>query len=313
MNSILVVDDDPTVASQLASVLDAEGFKPVFAGSGRTALAYVAKERPELILLDLMLPDCDGFELCKIFRENPATAHVPIIMLTARAHVVDKVEGLTVGADDYVAKPFDPEELVARIRTHLRRYAQERAVNPLTQLPGNLDIDRFIENLIASRGKFAVLYVDLDSFKAYNDHYGFSRGDQVLLFVASVLAGVIEQHDRGGTDFLGHIGGDDFIMVTEPDKAKAYCRMIVDRFDAGIADLYDEEDRVRGYISSIDRRGVQRAYPLLTVSIAVVSNDQRVIASRIEVGEIAAQLKSVGKTVPHSSYHMDKRRTPLKA
>lgn len=310
MENILVVDDDPSIASQLARVLDREGFKPILAGSGRAALACANDDRPELILLDLMLPDCDGMELCKMFRENPATSHVPIIMITAKTQSVDKVEGLMVGADDYVAKPFDENELVARIKTHLRRYAVERAVNPLTQLPGNLDIDRCIDNLIAGDRRFSVLYVDLDDFKAYNDHYGFTKGDEVILLLASTLRAVVKDEGRSGTDLVGHIGGDDFVVITEPVVAKRYCERIIAGFDSSIGGFYDKKDYVRGYITSKDRRGTTRSFPMLSVSIAVVSNEHRQLANRLEVGEIAAQLKRVAKGVSHSSYHLDKRKAP---
>lgn len=312
MQNVLVVEDDPAVASQIARLLENEGFRPLLAGTGRTAMSFVADGHPELVLLDLMLPDCDGFQLCKLLRENPITSHVPIIMLTAKTHTADKVEGLTIGADDYVAKPFHGDELIARIRTHLRRYAQERAVNPLTQLPGNLDIDRRIEEMIAREDTFAVVYVDLDNFKSYNDYYGFTRGDEVLLFVAEVLHHVASMNGRASRDLVGHVGGDDFIIVTDPDMMEHYCKSIIRGFDEGIGAYYDEEDLRRGHITSTDRRGTVHTFPVMTVSVAVVTNERRPISSRLEVGEIAAQLKHVAKAVPRSSYHVDQRQTPLK-
>lgn len=308
MARILVVEDDPKSASRLARLLETEGYAPTLAGSGRTALAYAARAVPDLILLDENLPDCGGAELCRVFREQPSTTHVPIIMVTPGPTTDAEASGN--GADDCVTQPFDDAELLARIRTHLVDRAEEPDISPRTQLPGATSVDRFLESLIRGGRTFAVLWLDVDDFGTYNDHYGFRRGDEVLSFVASLLSSASNGNGGGQSDLVGHIGGDDFVVVTEPERVARYCQKIIRDFDTGIGEHYDEEDRQRRCIVTTDGDGRTRTHPIITISISVVSNEYRRIASKAEVAEIAAQLQRLGKRMPRSSYHIDKRRSP---
>ena len=183
-----------------------------------------AQERcPDLVLADVMMPNMDGFELTRRLRQDPRTASVSIIMLTARGLSADKLEGFAIGADDYIVKPFDTPELLARIRGVLRRSRDMRAQSPLTGLPGNVRIEEEIDGRVDQGIPFAILYADLDHFKAFNDHYGFMRGDQVIQSSARLFEEV-SSDETGGAAFVGHVGGDDFVVVARPARPRPWRR-----------------------------------------------------------------------------------------
>src|SRR6059058_4470592 len=178
--TILVVDDDPDIARFVEVNLRSAGYDVAVAADGEEALTRASSLRPDLVLLDVMMPRIDGFEVAQRLRKNPQTANTSIIMLTAKALSADKVTGLQSGADDYIIKPFDPIELLARVKGTLRRAKEMRNLSPLTGLPGNIRIQEEIERQVRDGNPFAVLYADVDHFKAYNDHYGFVRGDRLI-------------------------------------------------------------------------------------------------------------------------------------
>src|SRR5919109_4746124 len=177
---VLVVDDDPDIARFIQVNLRTQGFEVHLASDGVEALERAREVVPDLVLVDVMMPRMDGFQVVDRLRSEPRTANVSIIMLTAKALTADKVLGITTGADDYIIKPFDPVELVARVKGTLRRAREMRAMSPLTGLPGNARIQQELQQRIDPGQAFALLYADLDHFKAYNDHYGFLRGDDAL-------------------------------------------------------------------------------------------------------------------------------------
>ncbi|MDQ1710090.1 MAG: hypothetical protein QOG49_1475, partial [Frankiaceae bacterium] len=187
MTRILVVDDDPDIARFIEINLRLEGYEVGTAFDGADALTQIGDLQPDLVLLDVMMPRVDGVEVCRRLRADPSTAHLPVIMLTAKSLSADKVVGLTAGADDYLIKPFDTLELVARVRSTMRRNAEMRAASPLTNLPGNTRITEEIAARMSAGAAFAVCYFDLDNFKAFNDAYGFLRGDDAILSLARAL------------------------------------------------------------------------------------------------------------------------------
>jgi len=303
---ILVIDDEENIANLVKDILESEGFEVTLAYDGEWALEKIHQITPDLVILDLRLPGMSGYQVCQKIREDISLAHIPIIMLTAKGSTSDKVIGLSFAPDDYVTKPFQAEELVARVKTHLTRTASDISANPLTKLPGNIPLTQALERCLSQDHLFAVLYLDLSNFKAFNDKYSYLRGDKVIRTTAQIILKVIKEKGNPG-DFIGHIGGDDFIIITTPDKVDVLCRGIIKDFDQEIPNLYDEEDRKREYIVTKDRLNKTMNFPLMTISIGVVTNKSRKFISPAEISDVGAELKRYAKLKKGSGYVVDKR------
>jgi diguanylate cyclase (GGDEF)-like protein len=306
--TVLVVDDDFDIARYVELNLSLEGFTVHVAHDGQEAVAKAQALRPDAVLLDVMMPGIDGYEVCRRLRSNARTSHCAIIMLTAKSLSADTVLGLTSGADDYISKPFDPPELVARVRAALRRARQLRDISPLTGLPGNSEITRQVERLVRDRTPFALIHADLDHFKAYNDRYGFLRGDAAIKATGELLQDVLNVYD-GETCFLGHVGGDDFVLLTEPEVADEIASTIIERFDRMAPTLYDAEDAARGWIEVDDRRNNRRHVDLMTISLGVATTLHRPLLTVAEASTIATEMKMAAKQADGTSaYRIDQRR-----
>jgi len=303
---ILIVDDEDQIRGVVADFLGDEGFLVIQAASGKDGLAALTLGTPDLILLDVGLPDMSGYDVCKKIREQPATRHTPVIMFTAHTLDKDEVTGFDAGADDYISKPFKPARLLARITSAIGRSVRELDANALTHLPGNRAIIDEIQKRISTGGPFSVLYFDLNNFKAFNDRYGFVRGDQAIKFTAEILQRQSAAWKESPT-FVGHIGGDDFVVITEAHDPGTLCDAIIREFDAAIAGLYDEEDRARGMITSVDRRGNKMEFPLMGIAIAVVTNRIKTFSHPGEVALVAGDLKKWVKSATGSAYVVDRR------
>jgi diguanylate cyclase (GGDEF)-like protein len=306
--TILVVDDDPDIARFVEVNLRSAGYEVAVAGDGEEALERAGAIRPDLVLLDVMMPRIDGFEVAQRLRKNPQTANTSIIMLTAKALSADKVTGLQSGADDYIIKPFDPIELLARVKGTLRRAKEMRNLSPLTGLPGNIRIQEEIERQVRDGRPFAVLYCDLDNFKTYNDQKGFVRGDRLIQATARIIQDAVV-HSDGVEGFVGHVGGDDFVAVVDPDLAEQVAQTIARKFDENRTEFYEAEDLGRGFVKMEDRKGVVQDIPLVGISIGIASTQQRPFAHYGEAVSVATEMKQFAKREPGSSYAID-RRTP---
>ena len=303
---ILVVDDDPDILQFVRLNLELDGFEVDLAGGGKQALELAAMSPPDLMLLDIMMPEIDGLTVLRRLRNDPSTSSIPVIVLTARSLAEDRVKGLDLGADDYITKPFDLEELIARVRTVLRRSQQMRDLSPLTGLPGNFRITAKLEEYIADEADIAVIHADLDNFKAFNDHYGFLRGDSVIKFTAKVLLDAAEKlGDPVG--FVGHVGGDDYVAVVSADNMETFCEEVAAKFDDGILDFYDTADALQGYIEVTDRRGERHAFPICSLSMGVVSTQRRKLTSEWEASSVASEMKEVAKRTPGTNFQVDRR------
>jgi diguanylate cyclase (GGDEF)-like protein len=304
---ILVVDDDEDIARFVQVNLKLHGFEVAHAHDGEEALEVIEKRRPDLAVVDLMMPRVDGVELTRRLRADPMTAALPIIMLTARGLTVDKVVGLTAGADDYLVKPFDTSELIARVVSTLRRNREYREVSPLTGLPGNTRIGREITDRVRSGSDYAVGYIDIDRFKSVNDVYGFVRGDEFISALARALHRAVMAAGLPPA-FLGHIGGDDFVVVCTPEQMRALTEQAVNAFEKAADELYDPEDAARGYVEVADRRNNIRRADLVTVSIGVaLSHGDRRFEDPREIIAVANEMKTVAKSQPGSFVAVDRR------
>ncbi|MDP9068846.1 MAG: response regulator [Actinomycetota bacterium] len=305
-NTILIADDDEDIVRFVEVNLRLEGFDVVTAYDGEQALHNAHDLDPDLILLDVMMPKVDGFEVCQRLRSDGRTKNISIIMLTARSLSADKVVGLTAGADDYMIKPFDPTELVARVKSALRRSKEMRSINPLTQLPGNVQIQDEVTRKVQKGDPFAVMYIDIDDFKAFNDYYGFLRGDEAIKTLARCACEVVEQHG-GPRPFIGHIGGDDFVAVVAAEQAEKAATALIDCWDREVASLYDPADVDNGYIDVVDRRKELHRYKLATLSIGIATSLHKQITSHWEAAEIASEMKQFAKRQQGCRFAIDRR------
>lgn len=304
---ILIVDDDPDIRDVLKLTLSEENYEVLEAKDGQEALDIISSKPLSLVLLDYKIPKIDGRQVCRLVKKDLLLRHLPIIMVTGKGEISDKVGGIDAGADDYIVKPFEPKELLARIRMILRRTERDLEANPLTRLPGNVSILNELSRKLESKSLFAVCYLDLDKFKAYNDTYGFKHGDEVIKETARILIRGIQEAGNKD-DFIGHIGGDDFVVITTTEAVDRLCEKIIADFEKIAPTFYDEVDRKRGYIIALDRKGIEQKIPLLSVSIGVVTNIDRKIEHVAEIGEIGAELKSYAKQLERSNYIKDKRK-----
>ena len=305
---ILIADDEPHIRRILQFLLEQAGYEVVAAADGREALELLAREGPDLLLLDVMMPHLDGFAVLQRIRADRETQRLPVIMLTARDESQARVKGLKGGANDYVAKPFDHEELLARVANMLETCQAQREANPLTGLPGNLAIEREIQNRLASGADFAAMYLDIDRFKSFNDHYGYARGDRAISFLSHVLCdSVAAVGDEG--DFVGHVGGDDFVVICGGRQAVSLAQTIVRRFDAGVGDLHDAKDLANGYLETRSRTGDSERVPLITLTVALITDAQERYEHPAEMSDALAELKGHGKQ-QQGSVVVEERRAP---
>ncbi|MBI2093170.1 MAG: response regulator [Candidatus Omnitrophica bacterium] len=295
---ILVADDDPDLRDILRSILEMAGYTVQEAADGKQALESIRSNTPVLAILDYMMPELTGPQICEKLRQDTFLQHLPVIMLTGKSELQDKVQGINAGADDYLTKPFEPEELLARVKMVLRRTTVELEANPLTKLPGNPSIQRELERRLGAKETFSVCYIDLNRFKAFNDHYGFKQGDEVIRQTAAILLEASRAHGSP-EDFVGHIGGDDFLIITH-SPSDSLCDTIIRKFEALIPTLHSKEDVKRGYLLHTDRKGQQVRLPLLSVSITVVTSSPQSPKTPEQIARMSAELKTYAKTFERS-------------
>ncbi|MDD5209217.1 MAG: response regulator [Elusimicrobiales bacterium] len=304
---VLIADDQTELLLLMKEMVEFAGFEVVTANDGAEAMTAVFETNPDIIVLDNNMPRKMGLEVAQDLKNNPVFAHIPIIIVTGAGEKSTKLKGLSMGIDDYLIKPVDTDELIARIRMILKRNKQVLDTNPLSKLPGNPSIQARVEREIQKGGEFAVLYLDLDNFKAYNDNYGFEAGDRVIKATANLLVKLTIQNEQS-QDFIGHIGGDDFIVITAFDKSEELAKRITSAFDEISPSFYSKSDRERGCIVSTDRQGNIKKFALLSISIGIVHNHTRPLHSFAQVSNIGTELKKVAKAANKSHYTVDRRR-----
>lgn len=305
---ILVVDDEEHIRRILKYQLEKNGYRAFCAEDGRKGLAMAREVSPDLIILDLMMPMMDGFEVCTRLKEDFQTGHIPIIMLTARSEMGDKLKGLENGANDYLVKPYSNEELLLRVKNVLDWGQKQKDANPLTGFSGNKAIEKELSLLLNRDQSFAFLYIDIDNFKAYNDYYGYQKGDQSILFLADIIKETVESMGNK-EDFIGHIGGDDFVVITSLEKSDRVAKRIIDEFDKGSLILMDEEDIRRGYLEIKDRLGRENRVPLMSLTVALVENSGESMKHFAQVSDIASELKKYGKKMRGSVLVRERRQS----
>jgi len=303
---ILVVDDDPSIRKMAIAKFARAGFDCAEAERGEDAVELARSLRPDLVLLDLMLPGIDGLEVCRRLRADPRTRAVPIIMLTAMCEESDVLLGLESGADEYLAKPIAAPVLLARARALLRRVEDARDLSPLTRLPGGAAVTRHVMALLDEGEEFALVYADLDNFKGYNDVYGFEKGNRCILALSEALREGARRVEPPPL-FIGHVGGDDFVAVAPPASVEPFARGVIEAFSPLVPPLYPPEARAAGKIAAKDRRGGPVEYPLITVSLGITFSSSHPGAGCAQLAQHAAECKTKAKSVPGNSMCVDQR------
>jgi DNA-binding response OmpR family regulator len=286
---LLVVEDDFDISNMLRIYFTGQNYEVDIAPRGSVALEKTRQNLPHLIVLDIMLPDIDGFEVCRVLRTSTRTSHVPIIFLTQKDERSDKLQGLELGADDYITKPFDIEELKLRVQRAIVRAEQQSLTDPRSGLPAGRMIEDQLRQIIR-RKDWALMDIRLNHYEPFKEVYGFVAGDDVLRFTAMLLGEVI---DSLGTvnDFIGHAGGDNFIIITVDEKSQLIKQQIKERFAEEVQTHYSFMDREQGYILASTSDGQMEQVPLMTLSVGYVSPSQYSFADIREITELAAEAR----------------------
>lgn len=304
--TVLLIEDGAQIIEMVSTALSKANYKVVAAHSARQAFTDIFKSPPDIIILDINLPDLDGFHVARELKRNMMLRHIPVILLSSRVDFLEKMRSLDVIVDEFLVKPFEVQDLVVRTKLVLDRVQSNLDANPLTRLPGNIAIVKALKSRIGQGQPYAVGYADLNNFKAFNDKYGFSKGDQIIKFTAQLIVAAVQKLSSSDS-FVGHVGGDDFIFVCGYEQANEICQFITERFDAEIPKYYSEEDRKKGYITVEDRRGVISQFPIMSIAIGLVSDEGKKFSNLGQVNHSLTQLKKYAKSFQGSAYVRDRR------
>jgi diguanylate cyclase (GGDEF)-like protein len=286
---LLVVEDDIDIGNMLKIYFSGMDFDVDVAVRGSDALEKTKQVLPHLIVLDIMLPDIDGYEVCRSLRTSMRTSHIPVIFLTQKDERSDKLQGLELGADDYITKPFDIEELKLRVQGAIRRSERESLTDPRSGLPAGRLIEEQLRRIIREKD-WALLDARVNNFDSFKDVYGFVAGDDVLRFTAMLIGEVVDE--LGTTsDFIGHAGGDNFVIITNESKAEAMKARLKERFDQEVQTHYNFMDRQQGFVNAPAADGTTVKVPFMTMSVGVVSPSVHSFADIREITELAAEAR----------------------
>jgi DNA-binding response OmpR family regulator len=308
---ILVIEDDESVADIIALNLRQEGYEVEVALNGKTGLEIAMGEDFDLVMCDIVMPDMDGYEVCRRLKAEELTGRIPFIFLTALTGIEDKVKGLDAGADDFITKPFDFGELLARINMNLDRAARKYSIDSVAGLPGNITADDVLRQRVLGEEKFALLIIRIKGLRPFRTVYGDAKIDEVVRFTADIIREVIS---KAGSkkDFAAYVGAGSFSIITRPNRADTFGKDIIKLFDQGIRNFYAVGDLERGSIVTFDRRGGIIDNPIMTVIIGASSNTERTIGSHWEAAEIAREVLVYAMSFPGSTYLMDRRKDSSK-
>ncbi len=302
---ILLLHNEPTPPFTLTSALEKAGFHVVEGNLPDLALHELVHDPPCLILAAEGAGGHSVETLTRNLKLDAFLGRLPLVVFVRETRLND-IDWGVLGVDDFITIPYRAEDVAHRVRLCLSRLTRSLDANPLTRLPGNTTILFETTSRIQSTRPFALAYLDIDNFKSFNDRYGYGRGDEVLVVACRILTTVVGEL-AGPDGFVGHVGGDDFVLMSRPDAIDAICQTVIKRFDLVIPDFYDRGDRLNGYIDSVDRRGNTEQFPIMSLSIAVVTNERSPITHPGDVSKIASELKKRAKALKGSVYVKDQR------
>ncbi len=262
---------------------------------------------PAIIIINEDAIEVDVIDLCKKIRNDDDNSITPVIVVSSDADKQHRIDILKQSIEYYIKKPVNEQYLYYTVKNLNRLMNINRRISPLTGLPGNVQIHAELKKRLANKEDFCVLYLDLDNFKAYNDVYGFLKGDLIIKFTADTITSAVHDLYEENT-FIGHIGGDDFVAVVPDIKCENLCQTIIAQFDSKVPTFFTPEDAEKGYIEVPNRKGIIEQFPLTSISIGVVVADANRFFNILEIGEIGAQVKHAAKSVVGSSYAIDRRK-----
>jgi diguanylate cyclase (GGDEF)-like protein len=286
---LLVVEDDNDISNMLKIYFSGLGYEVDVAPRGSDALDKTRQVLPHLIVLDIMLPDIDGYEVCRTLRTSTRTSHIPVIFLTQKDERSDKLQGLELGADDYITKPFDIEELKLRVQGAIRRSEREALTDPRSGLPAGRLIEEQLRLTIRQSG-WAYMDIRINYFDQFKEVYGFVAGDDVLRFAAMLMSEIMDELGKS-SDFIGHAGGDNFVIITNDEGAANIRQRLKSRFAEEVQSHYNFMDRQQGHIMAANAEGQMEKTPLMTLSIGIVTPKQQTFADIREITEMAADVR----------------------
>jgi len=306
LKEVYIIDDDETSLVVFEALFKNDtDYKFISVKSEEIDVAL--NNIPSLIIINEDAVKRDIVDLCRQIRRNEDNTITPVIVVSSNVDIEHRIEILKESVEYYVRKPVDEEYLYYTIKNLGRLLSINRTISPLTGLPGNVQIHAELKKRLTKKEEFAVLYIDLDNFKAYNDVYGFLKGDQIIQFTANTILSGIHTYFSEGT-FVGHIGGDDFIAIVPNEHIEELCQTMMVTFDKGVKNFFTEADEEKGYIEVENRKGVVEQFQLTSVSIGVVVAEKGRFANILEIGEVSTQVKHLSKSIPGSSYAIDRRK-----
>lgn len=306
-HEIYIIDNENELIKLLKESFKRELDEYIFKTINASEIEVALRNIPSLLIVDEDTSDVNIVEFCKNIRSNEDNSITPIIVVSSNKDRDHIVSVLKTDVEYFIKKPVNDEYFYYTIKNIVGLLAKNRRISPLTGLPGNVQIQTEMKKRLLNKERFAIVYFDLDNFKAYNDVYGFSNGDEIIKFTARTITKHIHQLENGNS-FIGHIGGDDFVAIIMPTDYDKLCQNIIAEFDKFAVDYYNDDDVERGYVEVANRRGIIEQFPLTTISIAVLEVDSKIYKNTLEIGEMASQIKHKAKTVLGSSYVINKRR-----
>ncbi len=306
IQEIYVIDNNPTLKDTLKKMFK-NNKEYRFTSVQSEKLEVALKNIPSLIIINEDNIDEDSLEICKKIKSDEDNSITPLIVLSSNKDHEHRLNMLKLGVAHYIKHPIDEDYLYYTIINVLGLIYINRRVSPLTGLPGNVQIQAELKKRFLSKETFAMMYLDLDNFKAYNDVYGFLKGDEIIKFTARTILKNIHT-DEYEDSFVGHVGGDDFIAIVSETDYDRICQNIIADFDHNVTKFFTDEDAEKGYIEVANRKGIIEQFPLTSISIGVVEVEKGRFANVLEIGEAGASVKHLAKTIQGSTYVIDRRK-----
>ncbi len=307
IQEIFVIEDEEDVISDLKNLFK-DNKDVILKAVTANSLSEHLLDLPSLFIINEdKIEKGSLIATCQTIRNNEDNSITPIMVLTSNKTLTHQREILKEEVEFYLKKPIDNDCLFYMIKNILKLLSRNRGISPLTKLPGNVPIQSELKKRLLKKQDFAVLYFDLDNFKAYNDTYGFLGGDEIIKQTARIILKHVNA-DENNHNFVGHIGGDDFVALVSNNNYEEMCQNIILEFDKKILDYFSEEDKERGYLEVPNRKGVMEEFPLVSISIGVVEVTKNRFDNVLEIGEVGAQVKHLAKVTPGSAYAINRRK-----